>query len=150
MAADREEATDIARAQFALVGLAEPDEMLRRYTHELSGGQQQRVAIARALINEPAIILADEPTGNLDSKSGEEIIELLHQLHEQGMTIVMVTHDPDVSVHCQRIVRIRDGKITADEFRDGRPAVSALDHDRNNGTGAGVAIHAPDLPEVTK
>jgi putative ABC transport system ATP-binding protein len=82
---------------------------------ELSGGEQQRVAIARALINDPAIILADGPTGNLDSKSGAELMDIFRQLHTQGMTIVMVTHDPEVSQQCKRIVRIRDGQITADE-----------------------------------
>lgn len=83
---------------------------------ELSGGQQQRVAIARALINNPAIILADEPTGNLDSKSGAEIMDLFHELHDQGLTIVMVTHDADISHHCRRVVHIRDGRIIADEW----------------------------------
>jgi putative ABC transport system ATP-binding protein len=82
---------------------------------ELSGGQQQRVAIARALINEPAIILADEPTGNLDSRAGAEIMEIFHQLHAQGLTIAMVTHDAEIANQCRRIVRIRDGRITSDE-----------------------------------
>ena len=84
--------------------------------NELSGGQQQRVAIARALIADPAIILADEPTGNLDSKSGAEIMELFHQMHKvQGLTIVMVTHDPDIAAQCERVIHIRDGKILSDE-----------------------------------
>jgi len=87
--------------------------------NELSGGQQQRVAIARALINEPSIILADEPTGNLDSRSGAEIMEILRQLHQQGLTIVMVTHDPDIANECERIVHIRDGQVTADEWLHG-------------------------------
>jgi putative ABC transport system ATP-binding protein len=88
---------------------------LNHRPNELSGGQQQRVAIARALINEPAIILADEPTGNLDSHAGAEIMEIFHQLHAQGMTIVMVTHDPEIGNQCKRIVRIKDGQITSDE-----------------------------------
>jgi putative ABC transport system ATP-binding protein len=95
------------------VGLGE---RLHHKPNELSGGQQQRVAIARALIVDPAIILADEPTGNLDSKSGAEILELFHQMHtQQGLTIVMVTHDPDIAAQCERVVHIRDGKILSDE-----------------------------------
>jgi putative ABC transport system ATP-binding protein len=82
---------------------------------ELSGGQQQRVAIARVLINEPILILADEPTGNLDTKSSEEIMGMLHDLHSRGRTIVMVTHEPDVAAHTERILHIRDGKLYADE-----------------------------------
>ncbi len=81
---------------------------------QLSGGQQQRVAIARALINDPILVLADEPTGNLDSRSSEEILQLLHDLHDRGRTIVMVTHEPDVAHHTGRIVTIRDGKLYSD------------------------------------
>lgn len=81
---------------------------------QLSGGQQQRVAIARALINDPILLLADEPTGNLDTRSSEEIMDLMHALHERGRTIVMVTHEPDIAHHTERVVMIRDGKLASD------------------------------------
>ncbi len=95
-----------------LVGLG--DRMNHR-PNQLSGGQQQRVAIARALATKPELILADEPTGNLDSHSSAEIIGLLHRLHEQGNTIVVITHDNDIAEEAERIIRIRDGRIVSDE-----------------------------------
>ncbi len=93
-------------------------EMKARMTHkpaELSGGERQRVAVARALVNEPSLLLADEPTGNLDSRTGREILNLFHRIHEQGDTIIMVTHDREVADQAQRIIHIRDGRIEKDE-----------------------------------
>ena len=82
--------------------------------NELSGGQRQRVAIARALVNNPAIILADEPTGNLDSKTSVEIMGLLEDIHKNGNTIILVTHEEDIAAHAHRIVRLKDGKVESD------------------------------------
>jgi putative ABC transport system ATP-binding protein len=85
---------------------------------ELSGGQQQRVAIARALVNQPSIILADEPTGNLDSRTGEQILNLFHELHASGVTIVLVTHEMAVAAQAQRVIRMHDGDIIEDRKVD--------------------------------
>ena len=104
----------IERARQALTAVGLESRMDHK-PNELSGGQRQRVAIARALINHPSIILADEPTGNLDSKTGQEIMTLFEQLHAQGNTIVLVTHEPDIAEHAHRVVHIRDGQIFSDE-----------------------------------
>ena len=104
----------LERAQAALRAVNLEGRMSHK-PNELSGGQRQRVAIARALINRPSIILADEPTGNLDSKTGDEIMALFDQLHSGGNTIVLVTHEPDIAEYAHRVVHIRDGKIFSDQ-----------------------------------
>jgi putative ABC transport system ATP-binding protein len=107
-----DERRERAMAALETVGLADRAHHL---PNELSGGQQQRVAIARALINDPVLILADEPTGNLDTKASYEIMDLLHNLHNQGRTIVMVTHESDIARQMERIIHIRDGKLDFDK-----------------------------------
>ncbi len=106
-------AARIERARTALRNVNLEDRMNHK-PNELSGGQRQRVAIARALVNSPSIILADEPTGNLDSKTGDEIMALLDDLHAKGNTIVVVTHEPDIAEYAHRVVHIRDGQIASD------------------------------------
>ncbi|MDQ6878048.1 MAG: ABC transporter ATP-binding protein [Candidatus Dormibacteraeota bacterium] len=116
-AGDTQQRRERAMAALESVGL------LQRASHlpnELSGGQQQRVAVARALVTDPAILLADEPTGNLDSESSLEIMKLLRDLNQQGRTIVLITHEPDIAAFAQRVVRLRDGMIVSDE-RSGVP-----------------------------
>ncbi len=111
-AAERKE-----RAREALTRVQLEDRMDHR-PNELSGGQRQRVAIARALVNRPAILLADEPTGNLDSTTSEEIMRVFEELASSGQTVIMVTHEPDIAQHARRVVVLRDGRISSDETRE--------------------------------
>ena len=115
----KRERLERARRMLADVGLAD---RMDHKPNQLSGGQRQRVAIARALINNPSILLADEPTGNLDSQSSEDVMKLFDRLHGQGHTIILVTHEPDIAAHAKRLVRLLDGKILEDT---GRPAMEA-------------------------
>ena len=107
-------AARLERAKEALKLVDLEDRMMHK-PNELSGGQRQRVAVARALVNHPSIILADEPTGNLDSQTGEEIMQLFDRLHQQGNTIILVTHEHDIAEHAHRVVHIKDGLVGSDE-----------------------------------
>lgn len=102
----------------------EMDEYAGRYPHQLSGGEQQRIAIARALASNPKLLLADEPTGNLDSKTGTEIMGVFARLHEAGNTIILVTHEPDIAAYAHRVISIRDGQVEKDTLQKPEPALA--------------------------
>ncbi|TCK30080.1 macrolide transport system ATP-binding/permease protein [Ancylobacter aquaticus] len=142
----REAREERAHELLARLGLGERSE---HRPNQLSGGQQQRVSIARALMNAAPVILADEPTGALDSRSGEEVLALLGELNAEGHTVILITHDPDVAAHARRVVRFQDGRIVSDERREEEPARAPLP-----GTGparrGGLARFVPDLAEAVR
>jgi putative ABC transport system ATP-binding protein len=113
------------RAREALVRVGLEDRMDHR-PNELSGGQRQRVAIARALVNRPSILLADEPTGNLDTATSEEIMRVFATLHDQGQTVIMVTHEADIAAHAQRVICVKDGEILSDGRGESNPCLGML------------------------
>lgn len=121
----RQERMDRAEQALDLVGLGD---RMDHKPNELSGGQRQRVAIARAIVTDPAIILADEPTGNLDTKTSIEIMSILEKIHQKGNTIVLVTHEPDISEHAHRIIKLRDGSVETDEKNTHIVTVNDPDH----------------------
>lgn len=113
---EKQERNERAAKALAMVGL---EQRLNHLPNEMSGGQRQRVAIARALVNDPTIIMADEPTGNLDTKSGIEVMEIFNHLNAMGRTIILVTHEPDIAEHARRVIHVRDGLIVRDERGEG-------------------------------
>jgi putative ABC transport system ATP-binding protein len=119
----KKQRTDMAMSVLEKVGLGERS---HHKPNELSGGQIQRVAVARALVNNPSIILADEPTGNLDSKTSVEIMDLFTSIHELGNTVVLVTHEEDIAAYARRVIRLRDGVIESDKTQQGKSAAVAL------------------------
>ncbi len=124
----KSERLDKARKALESVGLGD---RVDHKPNELSGGQRQRVAIARALVNDPAIILADEPTGNLDTKTSIEIMEIFEEIHDRGNTIILVTHEPDIAEHAHRIVRLRDGLVETDQKNENIIRTSDPEHRYN-------------------
>jgi putative ABC transport system ATP-binding protein len=118
---DKKNQDDLAKQAIAAVGISHRADF---YTNQISGGEKQRVAIARALVCDPAVIFADEPTGNLDSRSGNAVLEILQKLNDEGRSIILVTHELDTAYHAKRIIRIKDGRIIADEKVEKRTIAS--------------------------